>query len=161
MRFNKTKAQQRQDIVARYRAAGEEWPTDTKTIAGWAIRQKLWTMPRRSAVNVCAQEIAEAMREEYLTDPQGRRVRKKHAIRKGQQLPLWVDIDDPDTQPEQIEEAVQSRRAQIFTDCRQLKNDVDSYNENWNPGPPIQMLFDFTDDLEESEQAVEYDGLTA
>jgi hypothetical protein len=28
---------------------------------------------------------------------------------------------------------------------------VDSYNENHNPGKPIQMVFDFTLDLEEAE----------
>lgn len=161
MRFDKTKAQMRQDIVSAYRAAGEEWPTDTKTMASWAIRNKLWEMPLRNAIDICAQELAEAMREEYITDPQGRRVRKKHAIRKGKQLPLWVDIDDPKTTTEQIEEAVQTRRAQIFSDCRQLKNDVDSYNENWNRSDPILMLWDFTEDLEESEQSVVYDGIHA
>jgi hypothetical protein len=32
-----------------------------------------------------------------------------------------------------------------------LKMDVDSYNENKSPGDPIQMIFDFTDDLAEME----------
>jgi hypothetical protein len=36
-------------------------------------------------------------------------------------------------------------------DCHQLKNDVDSYNQNLNPGDPIQMIFDFRDDLAEIE----------
>ena len=160
MRFAKTKAQTRQDIVAKYRNSGEEWPTDTKTIAAWAIRQGLWDMPRRSAIDICAKELAEAMREEYITDPQGRRVRKKHAIRNNKQLAFWVDIEDPETTTEQIEEALQARRAMVFTDCRQLKNDMDSYNENWNREDPIQMSFDFTEDLAESEQPVEYDGIT-
>ena len=100
------------------------------------------------------------MREEYITDPQGRRVRKKHAIRNNKQLAFWVDIEDPETTTEQIEEALQARRAMVFTDCRQLKNDMDSYNENWNREDPIQMSFDFTEDLAESEQPVEYDGIT-
>jgi len=37
-------------------------------------------------------------------------------------------------------------------DCRQLKQDVDSFNENYNSSVSIQMVFDFTEDLEELEQ---------
>lgn len=36
-------------------------------------------------------------------------------------------------------------------DCRQLKADVDSYNDNRAPDAPIQMSFDFTADIEELE----------
>lgn len=43
----------------------------------------------------------------------------------------------------------QGRRQQIVGDCKQLKTDVDSYNQNGNDGKPIQMIFDFTLDLEE------------
>ncbi|MCW2313608.1 hypothetical protein [Rhodoferax antarcticus] len=45
--------------------------------------------------------------------------------------------------------AFQQRRHQIVGDCRQLKMDVDSYNDNRLPVQPIQMIFDFTFDLEE------------
>ena len=47
--------------------------------------------------------------------------------------------------------AFQQRRQQIVGDCRQLKADTDSYNENNNTGKPIQMVIDFTDDLAELE----------
>lgn len=87
MRLNKTKSQYRQEIVAKYRAAGQPWPTDSKTIASWAIRHQHWEMPRRSAIDVCARELSEAMREEFYDDPQGRRVRKKHCLRKREELP--------------------------------------------------------------------------
>jgi len=45
------------------------------------------------------------------------------------------------------------RRQQIVGDCRQLKMDIDSYNENYraNDERPIQGVFDFTDDLVELE----------
>jgi hypothetical protein len=36
-------------------------------------------------------------------------------------------------------------------DCKQLKTDTDSYNENYNAAEPIQMIFDFTEDLAELE----------
>jgi hypothetical protein len=47
--------------------------------------------------------------------------------------------------------AFQQRRQQIVGDCRQLKVDCDSYNENNIPAEPIQIIFDFTTDLEELE----------
>ena len=92
------------------------------------------------------------MREEYVTDPQGRRVRAKHVAivdRAGEQLPLWADILTATREHMQI--AFQQRRQQIVGDCRQLKADVDSYNENYNDALPIQMVFDFTEDVEELE----------
>jgi len=167
MRFTKTKAQYRQEIVSQYRANGESWPTDAKTIAAWAIRMKLWQMPRRNEIDACAKELSEAMREEYITDPQGRRVRKKHAVREKQifsdgthkQMTFWIDMEDGDTK--RMEEAFQQRRGQVFLDCRQLKTDCDSYNKNWNKQDTIQMSFDFTEDLIEAEQPTDYDDLAA
>jgi hypothetical protein len=50
-----------------------------------------------------------------------------------------------------MEIAFQQRRQQIVGDCNQLKIDVDSYNENRKPTRPIQMVFDFTPDLKETE----------
>jgi hypothetical protein len=50
-------------------------------------------------VDMCADQLARAMREEYITDPQGRRVRSKHAARvkrHGQQITLWADIRNAD-----------------------------------------------------------------
>ena len=48
-----------------------------------------------------------------------------------------------------MQRAFAQRREQIVNDCRQLRTDVDSYNENLNTELPIQMVFDFTDDLNE------------
>ena len=50
-----------------------------------------------------------------------------------------------------MELAFANRRQQIVMDCRQLKLDLDSYNQNFNTGKPIQGVFDFTDDLYELE----------
>ena len=82
----KTKTEFLQDIVEEYRAAGESWPTTTKYIASWAIRSKLWEPPHKNLITQCAAEIAAAMRQEFFTDPQGRRVRAKHAYRRSEGL---------------------------------------------------------------------------
>jgi len=92
------------------------------------------------------------MREDYITDPQGRRVRAKHAARfeeGGRQKTLWADITTASRNHMAV--ALQQRRQQVVGDCWQLKMDVDSYNDNKSPGDPIQMIFDFTDDLAEME----------
>jgi hypothetical protein len=103
-------------------------------------------------LNRCAEELARAMREEYITDPQGRRVRVKHVAmieKDGKQASFWADMRK--APHGHMEIAFQQRRQQIVGDCRQLKWDMDSYNQNHNVGEPIQMVFDFTLDLEEIE----------
>lgn len=49
----------------------------------------------------------------------------------------------------------QHRRKGIVGDCRQMKIDVDSYNDAHVEAEPIQIVFDFTMDLAELEAAEE------
>jgi hypothetical protein len=94
------------------------------------------------------------MREEYITDARGRRVRAKHVARVtegGKQLNLWADIRNAPR--EHLLVAFKQRRQQIVGDCRQLKLDVDSYNSTRGAKHPIPMVFDFTADLAEAEAA--------
>ena len=49
--------------------------------------------------------------------------------------------------------AFQQRRQQIVGDCKQLKADVDSYNDLNSDAEPLQIIFDFTMDLAEIEAA--------
>ena len=126
-----------------------------KEIAAWAIRTGRWAPQPGSVIEQCAEELSRAMREEYITDQQGREVRAKHAARlreeNGKQVTLWADIRT--ASPEHMERAFGQRRKQILGDCRQLKADVDSYNDNRQPENPIQVVFDFTLDLAELEAA--------
>jgi hypothetical protein len=52
--------------------------------------------------------------------------------------------------------SLQQRRMGIADDCWQLKQDLDSYNDNWNPGDRIQIWFDFMEDMEERELSAHY-----
>jgi len=146
--------EQLQKIVRSYLDASQPWPATTKQIAAWAIRQGKWQPQPSALVNQCADQLARAMREEHFTDAHGRTIRVKHVARierGGEQIALWADIRSASRSHMQI--ALQQRRQQIVGDCRQLKNDCDFYNENRNPGDPIQIVFDFTIDLEELEQS--------
>ena len=143
-------ARQRQRVVQEYIDSGQKWPASSNDIAAWAIASKKWQPQGSTLLRQCATELSQAMREEYVTDPQGRSVRAKHAMRtarNGEQISLWADIRT--AKRDHMHVAFQQRRQHIFGECRQLKTDVDSYNDNNNYGDAIQMIFDFTLDLEE------------
>jgi hypothetical protein len=152
--MRRTQTQIMQEVVDKYIASGQAWPATSKQMAEWAIQNNAWVPHPARLVNLCADQLARAMSEEFITDTQGRRVRAKHVVRTKQgdkQLYLWDDIRT--ATHTHMEVAFQQRRNQIVADCLQLKNDVDSYNENRQPTIPIQMIFDFTDDLTELELA--------
>lgn len=146
--------EQLQAIVQKYQRSEQKWPATAREIAQWAIKERLWAPQPSAIVSQCADQLAKAMHDEYFTDPQGRRVRVKHAARYNEgihQYVLWDDIRS--AKPKHMELAFQQRRQQVLGDCKQLKNDVDSYNENGKPSEPIQMVYDFTLDLEEAALA--------
>jgi hypothetical protein len=52
--------------------------------------------------------------------------------------------------------SLQQRRFAVLGDCKQLKTDADSYNDNNPHGAEVQMSFNFEEDLAELEQPTEY-----
>ena len=134
-------------------------PVDFNAVYHWAIRKKRWEPPEKAQVKIFKEEMARAAREDYYTDRQGREVRRKHAvvIKEGEkQLSLWADIAT--APPEHIRLSLQQRRRGILGDVTQLKTDMDSYNENNNPAPekPIQLSFNFDEDLAEAAHGSTY-----
>jgi hypothetical protein len=121
-----------------------------KEILRWAYDNGKWAPHPDDFIRAGAEQLARAMREDTETDPQGRDIRTKHVLierRGGEQLLIWNSSKD--MSPEQMELSFQYRRKLIVNDCVQLKTEVDSYNENKNPGKPFQSVMDFTDDVEE------------
>jgi hypothetical protein len=142
-----------QSLVQMYRDAGEAWPASAHDMGEWAVLTGRFEASRSFAIHQCAELLSRAMREEYLTDEKGRRIRKYHAARlqrEGKQLTLWADIASAPRR--HMELAFAQRRKQVVSDCRQLKVDVDNYNDGHPADRPIQIVFDFTIDLEELEQ---------
>jgi len=158
----KTYAEQLRDIVKEYRHSGEPWPATAREIAVWAYNNEEVVPRPGSVVKQIAKDFADAMREDYYTDPQGRKVRTMHAARKhvdGKQKMLWDDIRTAETA--HIERALQLRRQQIVGDCSQLKKDQDSFNDNNIYGAKIQLNFNFEKDLEEMETLEDYSATLA
>lgn len=147
-----TYTKQMQHIADRYmKEYGVEY-INPRDVADWAIRRGLWQPERSALIRQFTEILSRALREEYITDPQGRRVRSKHVIveeKNGEQTSLWGDIRTATRKHMAL--SFQQRRRQIVGDCRQLKIDIDSYNENYNKAEPIQMSFNFSNDLEEAE----------
>jgi hypothetical protein len=147
-------SKQLQRIVADYQKSGQSWPARAADIARWAIRNRKFDLRTPTLEKICAREISQAMREEYITDSKGRRVRAKHpakANRDGEQMMLWDDIRTASRS--HMEMSFQLRRNHIVAECRQVKSDVDSYNDAHPGEQPIQMIMDFTEDVEELEVA--------
>jgi hypothetical protein len=144
--------EQLQHIVADYQAEGRPWPATARDMALWAIDHKRWIPRFHDYAGRLAADLSDAMRVEYFVDAQGRKVRAKHAARQEdgpKQLPIWDDIRTAPREHMQI--AARQRREQIACDCYQLKVDVDWYNENREPSIPIQLVLDFTNDVQERE----------
>jgi len=149
---NKTYSDTMREHVQDYIDAGKPWPATARTIALWLYETGRWRPQRSLAILRCAQDLSKAMREDYITDAQGRRVRAKHAatvLLGEEQLTLWDDIRTAKKEHMQI--AFQQRRQQIVGDCKQLKTDVDSFNDNNNQGSFIQLTLNFTNDVAEAE----------
>lgn len=149
-----TLLKQNQKIVSDYRASGEHWPATKREITAWAIKTGRWVIPPAAILNKCAEDLGEAMAEMYYTDPKGRRVRLLHPATVKRQGMLFTEWDDIRTAPRQhMQMAFQQKRRAIVGECRQLKNDMDSYNDAHPDTQPLQVSFDFNMDLAEIEAA--------
>lgn len=145
---------QNQKTVRDYRASGQHWPATAKEIADWAIENGRWEIPWSAVRKKCAEEIAAAMREEYFTDKMGRRLRLLHPATVKRQGELFTEWDDIRTAPRShMQLSFQQKRRAIVGECRQLKTDLDSYNDAHSDEEPMQISFNFYMDLAELEAA--------
>jgi len=139
------------DIVDKFQEKNPG-PFTAKQAAAFGLSTGMYKPHAGKLLSMVAEEISRAMREQYIKDPQNRTVRAKHVARlvvEGEQKSLWDSIDT--AEPWFMQVALKQRRQQIVGDCKQLKIDTDSYNENWNTSEPIQMSLNFTADVEELE----------
>ena len=150
--------EQLREIWKRYRKQVSTDPVDLRTVAAWAIRERLW-LPRPVDLNrSLANELAQALREEKRVDRSGREYRANIPVRQrlkdGVTLFEWADIDDAPRL--HVEKSVQQERRSIVSDCYALLMKVEHYNEVHPDEEPIQLILNFEDDVEELKIA---DGL--
>ena len=143
-------------IVELYFDAGGKTPYSPRDVAEFAVANGHWDRYKATAVSICVRDISRALREDYYTDDKGRLVRARHSIREledtsegKKQKTLWHDHRTMNR--EFAERSFQQRRMQIVGGCKQLKTDVDSFNDRHTDQPPLQFVLNFTYDVAEDE----------
>jgi len=143
-----------QRIAGKFEKSTGKTSYTASEVARWAIDNGLWKPKPEVIIQRCASDLSKALREEYAEDPSGGRFRTKHVAllkKDGEQMALWADMRKASRS--HMERAFQQRRKQIVGDCKQLKTDADCYNDNYNTGEQISIIFDFTKDLKEANAA--------
>lgn len=145
-----TYTQQLQKVWHAFEREHGHVPATTREAAQWGVAQRMIETPQVDPFAKLAEDMSAALREEYATDRQGRRYRVNHAVRAtkgGVQYTFWAVMKDAPR--EHMQKAFIQRREQVVGDCVQLATDVEAYNGMNDGQPPIPMLFDFRDDVEE------------
>lgn len=143
---------QLQRLLRKYHDREEPGRFALRDVARWAISNGEWEPSHEDVVSLLTKELSRAARLAHHKDPQGRSVRTYHAARveqNGEQRTLWDDMATADRP--HMELSLKQRRQGVVGRCKQYKTDVDSYNDNHNPGLPLPCILDFTDDVAELE----------
>ena len=125
-------------------------PATAREAVEWGVTRGMIVLPEVDPFDKLAGDMSKALREEYATDASGRRFRVNHAVRLtkgGVQYTMWAIMRDAPRA--HMQKAFIQRRGQIVDDCVQLATDVAAYNDMKPDQEPIQMVFDFRDDVAE------------
>jgi hypothetical protein len=121
-------------------------------MAAWAIQQGLWKPTMKSQIAILRGEISEAM-QAARTEYKGLKVRQYHCVDRqlddGSTQIVWAHIDV--ATPAFMEQSFARRRRALAVKAYQLHSDIVYWNDEKNPGCPVEMLFDFRDDIADRE----------
>lgn len=148
--------EQLQAIWHKFEAENGQVPATARDAVAWGVSKGLISRPKLDPLSKLAEDMAKALRDETRVDKHGRRYRVNHAMRvtkAGVQYTFWHDMDHAPRV--YMEKSFAQRRNQIIGDCLHLKTDVDVYNDAHPAQEPIQMILDFTADVEEKLLAQE------
>jgi hypothetical protein len=149
--MGKRKGYDQRDLLGWYMSETGEAEVDMQKVARWLILTKGYKVPSPpSAVDLLAKQLAKQAREQTRQDAEtGNPYRAYHAVteRQGEkQLTFWIDIDKAKRKP--MVKSLKQRREQMVGDGVQLSFDKDHWNRVHPEEEPIQIDFDFTDDIE-------------
>jgi hypothetical protein len=136
-----------QRIIRQFKEETGKKEVDLREVAAWATTRG-WPLPKpTSPLDRLAQEFSRAAREEIRRDANtGKPYRANHAYPTAQGV-LWFDIDEKPSRNIMHKSLIQ-RREQMIGDGLQLSLDADHWNSTNLGEEPIQIPFDFTDDIE-------------
>lgn len=147
--MGKSKIGQKDYIDWYIRETGET-EIDMHKVARWLILKGYKVKAPPTQVEMLAKQLSKQAREQTRTDSEsGEPYRAYHAFAQRQgdvQLTLWVDIDKAPRKP--MLRSLLQRREQMVGDGVQLSLDRDHWNRIHSKEEPIQIDFDFNDDIE-------------
>ena len=160
----KTKIERLQSLIQLYEDETGLHVVDMDLVADWAIKRGVVAPTPKTAKELLSEQFAQAAREEHLRDPAtGLSYRRRHALRgkdkDGRQRTFWVELERA-TRPQMLTTLV-NRRQQMVGDAVQLKIDELVWNSRNPNEQPIQLVMDFTHDVEERLNAPGLDGEAA
>jgi hypothetical protein len=142
-------------IWEKYQQEVSSDPAELRDVAKWAISQGLWAPRPVDVAASFAREMADVLREQVRTDKDGRQYRAfipaKTKAKDGAPLFAWADIDLAPRS--HVEKGIQGERRQIANDCFALAMKVDHYNATHPKEEPLQVPFNFEEDVEEMKLA--------
>lgn len=139
-----TKREQLLRTKDEYRASHDNAPATARDMAEWAVEAGMYKLPPFAATKKCAEELADAMRLQYMPVKGGRRVRAMHSW-PTEQGTLWDDLRTIKRGPMELSTAL--KRSGVVGEVKQLKRDLDFFNEFHPDEPPIEISFNFENDL--------------
>ncbi len=162
MRHRRTSSRQMMHVMEQYmnsQGIADMADVDVDHFAHWAWDNHMWSVPQIDPIAIIKGQASRALRDSFDVDPQERIVRRFHHVvvedpENGEKIDRWVDMQT--AHPEQMQLSFGVRRLGVYNDVRQLKTDVDSYNDNNQFGATLQMDFNFNIDLEEQTLPADY-----
>jgi hypothetical protein len=147
-----TRNERNQALIRKYKETTGDVTVDMEKVAEWAISIGALLPKPKTAKELFVEQLSDAARAEFRQDAKtGLAYRANHAIRtsdpSGRQYTLWVDIDDATR--DQMLVSLSNRRQQMVGDATHLKIDEMIWNSKNPNEQPIQLVMDFTDDVEE------------
>lgn len=147
-----TKNEQLQSLISLYKTETGNKSVDMDLVADWAIKKGAQLPKPKTAKELFIMQLSDAARNEYKVDEKtGYSYRVNHALRvqnkDGRQHTLWVGMDDATRN--QMLTSLTNRRQQMVGDATQLKTDELIWNSRNLDKDPIQLVMDFTYDVEE------------
>lgn len=139
-----TKREQLLRIRDEFRSAHGNSPASSREMADWAVANGKYKLPDRATERRCAEDLSDAMRLDMMTVESGRRVRTMHAWPSGQGT-LWDHIRT--ITRDNMALSVALKRNGIVGEIKQIKIDLDFFNDLHADEAPVQMSLNFENDL--------------
>lgn len=145
-------------LIDKYEDETGDKSGDLVKIAKWLMSTQQMDPPEHDPVKALAKVLANACRQDYITDDNGEPVRRRHAYvvssDERQTTFSWFKIED--ATPEKMKLSVNYRRNGTLLDLLQLVRDVNHYNKRYNPGDAIVVDGNFQPDLDELSLPPDY-----